>query len=106
MVAAVVDGSADDNHSEPKPRHGKVRPGHYWTSYHRTKVDDKVLKGVAVDGSHTHRSCPLVMCLMNVLVELWMMKESASEYTCVEKFYTYSSNAAEPFYSGQPCSKL
>ena len=75
----MVDGSADDNHSKPKPCHCKVRPGHYWTGNHWTKIDDKVLEWVAVDGSHTHWSRPLVMCFVDVFVELWVVKESASE---------------------------
>ena len=68
VVAAVVDGSADDDHSKPEPAHGKVGPGHYRTGNHWTKVNDKLLQGVAVDGSHTHWSCPLVMRLVDVLV--------------------------------------
>ena len=75
----MVDGSADDNHSKPKPCHCKVRPGHYRTGNHWTKVDDKVLEGVAVDGSHTHWSRPLVMCFVDVLVKLRVVKESVSE---------------------------
>ena len=77
VVPTVVDGGADDDHSKPKPCHCKVRSGHYRTSNHGTKVDNKLLEGVAVDGSHTHWGRPLVMCLVNILVELWMMKEPA-----------------------------
>lgn len=68
VVATVVYSGADDDHGKPKPCHCKVRSSHYWTSYHRTKVDNKLFKGMAVDGSHTHWSRPLVMCFMNVLV--------------------------------------
>lgn len=78
MVSAVVDGGADDNHGKPEPRHCEVRPSDDRTADHGTKIDNKLLKRVAVDGSHTHRSCPLVVCLVNVLVELWMVKEPVS----------------------------
>lgn len=79
MVAAVVDGGADDDHSQPKPGHSKVRPGHYWTGNHWAEIDNKLLEWMAIDRSHAHWSCPLVVCFVDVLIELWMVKKSASE---------------------------
>lgn len=34
-----------------------------------------MLQWVAVNGSDAHWSCPLVMSLVNVSVELWMVKQ-------------------------------
>ena len=75
MVSTMVDCGTDDDHGKPEPSHCEMGPSYNWTSNHGTQVDDKLLKGVAVDGSHTHWSRPLVVCLVNILVELWMVKE-------------------------------
>ena len=42
MVAAMVDGGADNNYGEPEPSDGEMRSCNDRTSNYRTEVDDGV----------------------------------------------------------------
>jgi len=50
------------------------RSCYYWGKVHKV-----VLKGVAVDGSYSNRSCPLVVCLVDVFVEKRVVEESGAK---------------------------
>ena len=46
-----------------------------WAKPHRPKVGQNMLDWVSVDGDDASRSSPLMMDLVNVLVELWMVEK-------------------------------
>lgn len=45
--------------------------------HHRQQVDHAMLEGVAIDGGHTHWSCPLMVGLVHKLVEFRMVEQPA-----------------------------
>ena len=44
-------------------------PHHQWSQAHRKKINKHVLERVAVYGNQSYRGCPLVVDLVNVLVD-------------------------------------
>ena len=74
VVARVVDGGADDDQGEPQPRHGEVRAHEQRAPHYGSQVDHIVLQRVTVDGGDANWGGPLVVRLMNVLVETRMVE--------------------------------
>ncbi len=58
-----------DSQGVPQPGHGEVRAHEQRTSGKWAEVDDVVLQWVAVYGGDSNGCCPLVVGLMDVLVE-------------------------------------
>ena len=79
MVATVGNGGQGHNHGVPEPGHTEVTAGYKWACSYWQQVHHHMLQGVAVDGSHAHRSSPLVMGLVHQLVEFGVMKQSAGD---------------------------
>ena len=75
MVTTVIDGSANDDYSYPQPGYSQVRASNDWSTQHRGQVHHIVLSRVAVDGDYTNRSCPLMVCLVNELVETRVVEQ-------------------------------
>lgn len=48
---------------------------YYGTHYHRQHVGDHVLDRVGVERDHANGGCPLVVLLMDFLIERWVVKE-------------------------------
>ena len=53
----------------------KVAAQKYRTGSNRHTVGEKVLQRVAIYGGYPHWGCPFMVGLMDVLVELWVMKQ-------------------------------
>ncbi len=69
VIAAVVDGGADNYQGIPYPGHSQMGPSYDWPQHYWGEIDHIVLQWVAVDGGNSNGSCPLVVGLMDVLVE-------------------------------------
>lgn len=70
MVAGVGVESGDDSDGEPQVGRGDVGADKEHTQERRQQVAEHVLHRVTVDGSHGHRGSPLMVPLVNVLVQL------------------------------------
>ena len=77
VVAAVVDGRANDDERDPQPGHGDMGPAHKWATDDGRQVDDVMLQGVAINGTDADWGGPLVVDLVHVLVEKRMVEEPA-----------------------------
>ena len=68
-----------------------------WTKPHWPKVGQNVLDWVSVDGDDASRSSPLVVDLVDVLVELWMVEEPACKF--INKLNSLGNLQGCSFYS-------
>ena len=69
MVPAVAHCGVEDGHTVPQDGHGEVGPHDQRTGKDRHEVHEHVLQRVAVHGDYSDRCRPLVVCLVDVLVE-------------------------------------
>ena len=60
----------------PEPSQGQVGLHYDWSDYQRQTVAHNMLQGMGVDADNAHWCRPLMMCLVNVLVQHRMMKQS------------------------------
>lgn len=79
VVATVVDGGTGDDQCEPEPGDSNMGSCNDWSCHYWGKVHKVVLKGVAIDGGYSNRSCPLVVCLVDVFVEKRVVEESGGK---------------------------
>ena len=89
MVPAVANHSADGCHGVPQPGHGEVRTHDEWTCHGREEDGDNVLHWVDVQGGHSHRGCPLMVHLVDVLVEVRVMEEPICRWDRAEVHVLY-----------------
>lgn len=75
MVATVGDGSDGQGQGKPDGDGGQVGTHHYWTHHRRQHVGDHMLDRVSIERGDANGSCPLVMFLVDILVECWVVKE-------------------------------
>ena len=75
MVATVCEGDTPMAHSVPQPEHGQVGAHDEWPEKHR-EVGEVLLHWVAIQCSHCHRGCPLMVDLVDVLVKIAMVEQS------------------------------
>ena len=69
VVSTVSERCVQDGHGVPQPNHREVRPHQQRAGKNGREVCHDVLDGVAVNGSDGHWSGPLVMDLVDVLVQ-------------------------------------
>jgi len=69
MVATVGDSCVHDGQNIPEPGDGKVGAHDDRTQGYWEEVREDLFKRVAIDGGYSNRSCPLVVCLVDVFVE-------------------------------------
>ena len=62
-----------------EPGGGQVRANDCRSQDKSAQVDQSLLHWVAVEGCHGTRSCPIVVHLVNVFVQIALMDESACE---------------------------
>ena len=77
VVATVSHGGIEYCHGVPQPCHGEVGTHDEGTEPDGPQVGQKVLNRVGIDGDDTSGGSPLMMDLVDVLVEFWMMKKPA-----------------------------
>ena len=65
----------EDSHGVPQPGDGEMGAHDEWTEPDRPDVGEDVLYGVGVDGDDSSGGSPLVVDLVNVLVEPGMVKQ-------------------------------
>ena len=89
MVPTVCHSGVEDDHYEPQPGHRDMGPHHNWTKNNGHQVHDDMFKRVAINRGYSDGRNPLVMSLVDVLVEEAMMTEptagSSKEGAWVEK---------------------
>lgn len=78
MVATVSHSGVEQGHRVPEPSDREMGAHDERAEPDRPDVGEDVLNRVGVDRDDAGWSSPLVMDLVNVLVEFWMMKEPAS----------------------------
>ena len=54
-------------------------PHHQWSQAHRKKINKHVFQRVAIYGNQSYRGRPLVVDLVNVLVDEAVVKESVNK---------------------------
>ena len=79
VVSTVRNSSVKHSHRVPEPGHREVRAHEERTKPHRPNIRQDVLNRVGVDWDYPSRGGPLVVDLVDVLVELWMVKEPVSK---------------------------
>ena len=75
MVAIVWDGGVEHCYSVPEPGHREVGAHDEGTKPDRQQIGENMLNRVGIDWDDASWSCPLVVDLMDVLIELGVMKE-------------------------------
>ena len=75
MVAIVWDSGVEHCYSVPEPGHREVGAHDEGTKPDRQQIGENMLNRVGIDWDDASWSCPLVVDLMDVLIELGMMKE-------------------------------
>lgn len=76
MVATVGDDGDDEDQRKPNGDGGQVGSHDDGTHHRRQHVGDHMLNRMCVEGDHTNGSCPLVVFLVDFLVEFWVVKEA------------------------------
>lgn len=79
VVAGVGVESRDDGDGEPQVGSSDVGPDDEHSEERRQEVTEHVLHWVAVDGGHGHWRSPLVVSLVNVLVQLSPVQQPTSQ---------------------------
>ena len=77
VIATVLHCGVEDHKGKPHPHHNEVGPHDYWSEGDGYKVDQYKLHRMAVDRHYTSGSCPLMVDLVDVLVQQTMMKQPA-----------------------------
>lgn len=77
MVATVRDCSRHQSQSKPHPGCGDVRSQEDGPKDRRQQVTQNVLHRMGIDGCHSNRSSPLVVHLVNTLIEKRLMEQAA-----------------------------
>ena len=75
MVATVRDSSVEYGYSVPEPGHWEMRTHDEGTKPDGPNVGENVLNGVGVEWDDAGGSRPLMVDLMDVLVELGVVKK-------------------------------
>ena len=79
MVATVRNSGVCNDKSVPQPDHREVGAHDERPKNSREEVDHEVLQRVAVDGGNSNWSCPLVVGLVDVLVQTRVVEKSIGE---------------------------
>ena len=77
VIATVLHCGVEDHKGKPHPHHNEVGPHDYWSEGDGYKVDQYKLHRMAVDRHYTSGSCPLMVDLVDVLVQQTMVKQPA-----------------------------
>ena len=77
MIATVLHCGVEDHKGKPHPHHNEVGPHDCWSEGDGYKVDQHKLHRVAVHRHYTSRSCPLVVDLVDVLVQQTIVEQPA-----------------------------
>lgn len=75
VVARVRVEGGEDGQAEPEPRGGQVRAQQEHAQERRHQVREDVLHRVAVDGRHCDRRRPLVVFLVDQLVQVPVVQQ-------------------------------
>ena len=79
MVAAVGNSGGHEGQGKPHPGSGQVGPQQQGTQGRWQQVGHHMLHRVGIDGHDANRSSPLVVALVDVLVDAGMVKQSARD---------------------------
>lgn len=76
MVARVGVEGGEDGQSEPQPGGGHMAAHEKDAQEGRQQIAEDVLNGMAIDGRHRNGGRPLVMLLVDVLVNVLVMQQA------------------------------
>ena len=95
VVSTVADGRVHNGQSIPQPGDREVGPHDDWPQGYWEVVGENLFHRVAVDGGYSSRCCPLMVRLVNVLVETRVVEKPEGEGRQRQEKLQQCNNMAE-----------